>query len=243
MRGKIRRFIRKRVRRTGFRRQIAPTFVEVMNVHSIEIVLDVGANDGDFGREIRDEGYRGRIISFEPNPEAYERLVTNIAGDPLWEAFQLGVGDAAGTLKLSVSNADVFSSFKTITELGNIAHHAQEARTVDVEVVRLDQFLSKHPDFVGKTYLKIDTQGFEMEVLRGTGGYLAQVSAVQAELGLVKTYQNEADWIDVVLWMRSQGFEVATASCNSVISHAAQAREFDFVFVQRPRDRLAAVHS
>lgn len=57
-----------------------------MRCHRIEVVLDVGANDGDFGRKIRDEGYRGRIASLEPNPAAYERLCGAIVNDPLWEA-------------------------------------------------------------------------------------------------------------------------------------------------------------
>ena len=234
----LRRTVRRVVRRTGFRRQIAPTFTQVMRHHRVDVVLDVGANDGDFGREIRDEGYAGRIVSFEPNPQAFARLTRNIAHDPLWEAHQLGVGDTAGDLTLSVSNEDVFSSFKPINDFGARTSEAREAASVRVAVVRLDEFLGRHPDLVGRTYLKIDTQGFEMEVLRGAGDMLGRMAAVQAELGLVKTYQNEADWLDVVLWMRARGFEIGTTICNSAISEAAQVREFDFVFVQRPKDGL-----
>lgn len=233
-----RRTVRRIVRGTGFRRQIAPTFVQVMHNRGVDVVLDIGANDGDFGREIRDEGYRGRIVSFEPNPQAFARLSRAIAHDPLWEAHQLGVGDVPGQLTLSVSNEDVFSSFKPINAFGALTSEAQEAASVQVEVVRLDAFLERHPDLVARTYLKIDTQGFEMEVLRGAGDMLERMAAVQAELGLVKTYQNEEDWLDVVLWMRGRGFEIATTVCNAAIPQAAQVREFDFVFVQRPKDGL-----
>ena len=170
---------------------------------------------------------------------AYRRLSDAIQEDPLWEAHQLGVGDVAGTLTLSVSNADVFSSFKPITALGAKSEHAQQAHTVDVNVVRLDSYLERLPD-LGATYLKIDTQGFEMEVLRGTGDHLNRMSAVQAELGLIKTYMNEDDWLDVLLWMRGRGFEIATAICNSAIWPEAQVREFDFVFVQRQKDQAAS---
>jgi FkbM family methyltransferase len=234
----LRRSLRRAVRKTGFRRQIAPTFVQVMHNRGVDVVLDIGANDGDFGREIRDEGYAGRIVSFEPNPQAFGRLSRNIAGDPLWDAYQLGVGDVAGQLTLSVSNADVFSSFKPINDFGARTSQAQEAASVQVEVVRLDSFLRQHSDLVSRTYLKIDTQGFEMEVLRGAGDMLGRMAAVQAELGLIKTYQNEDDWLDVVLWMRARGFEIGTTVCNSAIREAAQVREFDFVFVQRPKDGL-----
>ena len=80
-------------------------------------------------------------------------------------------------------------------------------------------------------YLKIDTQGFEMEVLRGAGIELSRISAVQAEIALVHTYLDELDWVAFISWMRSQHFELATAICNSAIG--AQVREFDFVFVRK----------
>lgn len=209
-----------------------------MNARNIDVVIDIGANDGDFGREIRDEGYRGRIVSFEPNPDAYFRLSKAIANDTLWEAYQLGVGDVEGELTLSIANADVFSSFKSVNAFGASSSQSAEAASVRVRVVRLDDFLAEHPDLISRTYLKIDTQGFEMEVLRGTGTMLRRMSAVQAELGLVKTYEDEEDWLEVVSWMRRQGFEIGTAICNSAIASAAQVREFDFVFVPRPPDGL-----
>lgn len=229
----MRRVVRRAVRKTGFRRQIAPTFVEVMKCNAIDVVLDVGANDGDFGREIRDEGYSGRIVSFEPNPAAFARLSAAIAHDPLWDAYQLGLGDKEGELRLSVASSDVLSSFKGTTGLFAGSHHLDEVRAEMVQVIRLDTFLGSNPDLVRRTYLKIDTQGFEMEVLRGLGIWLPKLVAVQAELGLVKTYQDEEDWLNVVLWMREQGFEVGTVACNSAVPEVAQAREFDFVFVQR----------
>lgn len=227
----LRRLVRRGVRKTGFRRQIAPTIVDVMKCNDIDVVIDVGANDGDFGREIRDEGYVGRIVSFEPNPTAFARLAVAIADDPLWEAYQLGVGDEEGELRLSVASNDVLSSFKGVTDLG--ARSLVEDRTEQVRVVRLDSFLLTKPDLLSRTYLKIDTQGFEMEVLRGAGESLQRFVAVQAELGVVKTYQDEEDWLNVLMWMRERGFEVGTMICNSAFPEVAQVREFDLVFVQR----------
>ena len=227
----IRRIVRRGFRKTGFRRQIAPTIVDVMTCNDIDVVIDVGANDGDFGREIRDEGYKGRIVSFEPNPAAFARLSAAIRHDPLWEAHELGVGDEEGELELSVADNDVMSSFKGVTEFGST--RLTEERAERVRVVRLDDFLRSRPDLVSRTYLKIDTQGFEMEVLRGVGDWLPKLAAVQAELGLVKTYQGEEDWLNVLMWMRERGFEVGTLACNSALEEVAQVREFDFVFVQR----------
>lgn len=225
----VRRLLRRAFRNAGYQRRICPDFVDVMQAHAIDVVLDVGANDGAFGREIRDRGYDGRIVSFEPNPVAYARLQAAIKGDPKWTAFPLAVGDVADTATLAVAVIDCMSSIKPFTEFG-LSTGASVAANVDVPVVRLDAFLSEHPELVRNTYLKIDTQGFEMEVLRGAGDALRRMKAVQAEVALVHTYAGELDWIDVLQWMRAMDFEVATAVCNSTVG--AQVREFDFVFVR-----------
>ena len=79
MKLQLRRYVRKLLRNSGFQRRLTPDFLDVMNELDINLVLDVGANDGGYGREIRDRGYKGLIISFEPNPRAFKRLIKNKA--------------------------------------------------------------------------------------------------------------------------------------------------------------------
>lgn len=227
---KIRRLGRRVFRDAGFQRRIAPDFVDVMNEKNINIVLDVGANDGDYGREIRDRGYKGLIVSFEPNPKAYDRLKRSIGGDSNWLAYPCALGEKDGDADLSVAENDAMSSFKGLTEFGQ-GTGAKATGAVKVKTSRLDSFLGERPELMKNIYLKIDTQGFEMEVLRGAGNMLSRIAVVQAEIALVHTYRDELDWLTIVSWIRDQGFEVATAICNSAVG--AQVREFDFVFVRR----------
>ncbi|HFE39055.1 MAG TPA: FkbM family methyltransferase [Gammaproteobacteria bacterium] len=233
----LRRVVRRVFRNVGYQRKIAPDFVDVMHAHNIDVVLDVGANDGDYGREIRDRGYTGLIVSFEPNPVAYARLQASIATDPNWIAYSFAFGEENGEAELSIAENDAMSSIKGLTEFGQKTG-AKSISTVNIKVVRLDSFLAQHSELMGNIYLKIDTQGFEMEVLRGAGDVLAQIVAVQAEIALIHTYSNELDWLDNLMWMRAQKFEVATAICNSAVG--AQVREFDFVFVRHKRLDLEA---
>jgi FkbM family methyltransferase len=201
-----------------------------MKAYNINVVIDVGANDGDYGREIRDRGYNGLIVSFEPNPMAYERLKTSIDYDSKWIAYPYAIGDYNGEAQLSVAENDSMSSLKDLTEFGKNTG-AKTVATRSVKIVRLDSFLLDHPELVENIYLKIDTQGFEMEVLLGTGDMLKSITAVQAEIALIHTYEGEIDWLEIISWMRNMKFEVATAICNSAVG--AQVREFDFVFVRR----------
>jgi FkbM family methyltransferase len=227
---KIHRTIRKAFRNLGFQRRVAPDFFDVMNAHDIDVVLDVGANDGDYGREIRDRGYKGLIVSFEPNPIVFERLQAAIANDPKWQAFPLAIGEEDGEAVLSIAENDAMSSIKGLTEFGH-GTGARSIATAKVKIARLDTFLADNPQLMKNIYLKIDTQGFEMEVLRSAGEMLVHVAAVQAEIALIHTYEDELDWLEILLWMRNKKFEVATAICNSAVG--AQVREFDFVFIRR----------
>jgi len=227
---KFRRFIRRLVRNSGFIRRIAPDFVDVMKHYNIDVVLDIGANDGDYGREIRDRGYKGLIVSFEPNPKVFKRLEDSIKSDPNWIAYQLAFGDVDSELELLIPENDTMSSFKKFTNLG-LDKSAKGLSTAIVEVVTLETFLNKHPEFHKNVYLKMDTQGYEMEILLGAQKILHKISAIQAEVALIHTYKDEVDWLDFISWLRSKKFELATAVCNSAIG--PKVREFDFVFVKK----------
>lgn len=229
----IRRILRRLVRHTGFSRRIAPNFAEVMAANQVDIVLDVGANDGGYGRELRDSGYTGRIHSFEPNPSAFKRLNATIAKDYLWSAVPYGVGQAPGTLSLNVSKQDVFSSFKALNKFGQTSGNAKVVDTVEANVVRLDDYLTEHGDLLGRPYLKIDTQGFEREVLEGLGDMFNKMVCIQVETSLIDSYVGETDWLESMLYMRDLGFEVATIVCNATIPGKARVREFDIVYVRK----------
>jgi FkbM family methyltransferase len=229
----MRRLIRKMIRNAGFNRRMAPNFLEVILANKVDIVLDVGANDGGFGRELRDSGYTGHIHSFEPNPVAFKRLKNSIAGDPNWSAVQCAVGDVPGLLFLNVSEADVFSSFKKLNSFGQNSSNARVVNTVEARIVRLDDYLRENTALQGRPYLKIDTQGFEREVLEGLGNMFDKMVAIQVETSLIDSYVGEADWIDSLIYMRDHGFEVATMICNSSVPNRARVREFDIVFVRR----------
>src|SRR5436305_14828945 len=60
--------------------------------HRIDLVLDVGARQGEFGRFLRRNGYRGRIVSFEPVCSNYEILTKRTAADTLWSCRNEAVG-------------------------------------------------------------------------------------------------------------------------------------------------------
>jgi hypothetical protein len=78
---------------------------------------DVIANVGQFGRWLRNHGYTGRIISFEPISEVYRLLVQEVRGDVLWETKNVAIGDRCGTATINVGSNSALSSFLSVSEV------------------------------------------------------------------------------------------------------------------------------
>ena len=233
---RMRSVIRRGLRAVGLSKIHHPAIADLIRHEGIHTVFDVGANVGHYGVELREGGYRGRIISFEPAAKAFAALSARAGGDRQWDAFQLGVGDRAGELSLTVTEADVFSSFKPPNDYtANKFVGAREAGRELVPVTRLDEFVAERPSAAsqGPLYLKIDTQGFEREVLEGAGALLDKFRAVQLELPLRPLYQGQQDWREVVDFMSGRGFDIAMAKENGFDWDAMRLLELDVVFVAR----------
>lgn len=229
----LKSFIKQAARRAGY--QISarkPGFVDLMRHHGIATVLDVGANEGQYGAEIREGGFTGDILSFEPIAAVHERLRARAGQEKRWRTAQMGVGDRDERRTINVSDASVFSSFLDLSDYS--AGKFADARTVrgeEVEVTRLDTWLAVHPLPPGPAYLKIDTQGLEKEVLVGAGDRLADFTLVQAELAVRQLYRDQDDWLALVRWMEERGFRVVAAKENGFDHDRVELLELDIVFL------------
>ena len=78
--------------------------LDLSNKYNIETVLDVGANTGQFANTLRKNGYKNKIISFEPNSKIYDHLLKNSQRDKNWQIFkQCALGDFDGKIDLNIS--------------------------------------------------------------------------------------------------------------------------------------------
>lgn len=180
---------------------------QMLDIMRVDTVLDVGANVGQFAEELRNAGFRGKIVSFEPQAAAYEKLTAKAAHDPLWEvAPRSAVGAALGEISINISENSVSSSMLPILE----AHtdSAPTSRYIGSEVVpvvTLDD--SPAVPNEGRIFLKIDTQGFEHHVLNGAAELLMRVVGVQTELSLAPLYEGQADFLAIFDRMRQAGLQ------------------------------------
>ena len=180
----------------------------VIKDHRIDLVLDVGANVGQTGALLRDIGYRGRIVSFEPLPSAHAALSERAASDANWTvAPRTAVGDAPGTATIHESEAsDVSSLMDANADMYKAFRKTNVVKDVETPVTTLD---TVYGDYVGdkdRVYLKIDTQGYEKKVLEGATETLGRIAGLQVELSLLPLYDGESSYLEILQMIHGLGF-------------------------------------
>lgn len=173
------------------------------------VVMDVGANNGGYARQVRGGGYRGRIISFEPLSSIFAELERNACGDAGWQCEHVALGPAEAVAKINVSAYSESSSLlamhpRHIEALPESAYVGQET----VRVVPLDALRHRllRPDDL--IWLKLDVQGYEAQVLAGATQTLEQVTALEMELSLVPLYEGQALFCESTERLKALGFQL-----------------------------------
>ena len=158
----------------------------------VKVVLDIGANAGQWALELRESGYSGRIISFEPAPGPFRELEAMAKSDRRHTCVQVGLGGSDGEAQLLVTRASESSSFRDPVGNSGSSRHTGIEERVTVPVRCLDSLLPSLTTDTGRFYVKIDTQGFEREVLAGAKEALSRADAVELEMSLVELYDGQA---------------------------------------------------
>ena len=203
--------------------------MDFLQSRSVDCVLDVGANEGQFGRWLRNHGYSGRIISFEPVSTAYQVLLAEAAGDASWEAKKFAIGDHHGTAPINVGANSTLSSFLSASEVVNPEDaRAFKERSETVDVRTLDDF---GDEFSGNIFLKSDTQGFERQVLEGAKTLMRRLCGVQLELPIVHLYHGAWTLAQTLEYMHKNDFTVSQLHpANFLVRDKVSLLEVDAIF-------------
>ncbi len=200
--------------------------------HQIDTVLDVGANAGQFHDFLRKKvGFKGQIKSFEPVPELAAELVKKSESDMHWKIHACALGADIGQKNINVMTNTAFSSFRNPIATGSHLDQSNKVeKTVQVSITTLDTQLMDKGN-LSRTYLKLDTQGFDLEVLRGGGRVVKDMPALQTEISIRPFYSNMPTFAESIAAFEAQGFAVADLY---LVAHddAKRAMEFDCLMVR-----------
>jgi FkbM family methyltransferase len=220
------------VQRYGPHRDAMRRFQYALARQKVDCVLDVGANTGQFGQRLRINGYTGRIISIEPQSAAHGKLMTAARGDARWVVVeQCALGSTSGITEINIAANSQSSSILPMLD----RHLAGDPKSgyVGKEIVSLltlDTFLEKHALTTTDLGLKIDTQGYEQEVLAGLNEWSHLVKVIQIEMSLVPLYGESADFADLYFLMQGRGYRCISIEPNFIDPNTFEVLQTDAIF-------------
>jgi FkbM family methyltransferase len=213
-----------------FRRRLS-----LIQNHKINKILDIGANSGIYGLEMRKAGYSGMIISFEPLSDAFNKLVRNSAKDKNWQIFNYAIGDLDGETSINISKNSVSSSILEMLPLHyENEKHASYVNTERIKIFKLDSVFHNFYQSGDNVFVKIDTQGYEKYVLQGGLNSIPRISGLQLELSLVPLYEGSSQYMEMIDYINSLGFSLYSIENGFYDSKSGRLLQIDGIFF---RDR------
>jgi FkbM family methyltransferase len=199
----------------------------------VGVVVDVGANEGQYGSMLRAQGFTGRLISLEPEPEAFSALQRRAAADGAWTALAVAAADADGEVVLNVTADSRSSSVLARNERFTDKPGWTPVQTRRVPSRRLETLL---PEVLGgdggAAYLKLDVQGYERRVLDGAGPALERFAGLELELSVMALYEGQPALGEMLALLGERGFDPVSLE-PILLDDAGRLMELDGVFLRR----------
>lgn len=203
----------------------------------IDVVFDVGANVGQYYQFLRNEvGYEGLVVSFEPTPNLVRKLKEKAAREKSWVIQDIALGAENGEFEFNVMENTELNSFrqpshedtKLFVDL-NVVREKVMVKTRELDAV-YDEITQKYNK--KNVYLKVDTQGFDLEVLKGASGSLIKIPALQVEVSVVPIYQEAPTYKDIISHLEAKNFVMSGIFPNNE-GHFPRLIEFDLYMINK----------
>ena len=211
-------------------------FISMLRTHNVNLIFDVGANAGQFGVLLREIGFDGKIISFEPLSDAREILLNISKNDPLWQiALQTAIGEENGEIEIQIAGNSQSSS--VLDMLDTHVRAAPDSKYIGKEKVALRTLDSIAPDYMDSNsiaFIKIDTQGYETQVMNGAKKLMSQIVGLQVEISLVPLYKGQCLFDEMLKKLKNDGFELWSISTVFSDPNTAQLLQVDATFFRTP---------
>jgi FkbM family methyltransferase len=208
--------------------------ISLLKAHSINLLFDVGANEGQYAQLMRTIGYTGRIVSFEPLSSAFPILAARAKQDNAWEAVHMAIGDEDGEVEINIAANSQSSSI-----LDMLPSHVQAAPDSSyigrekVPIARIDSIARRYYREGDNLFLKVDTQGFERKVIEGASATLEAVRGIQLEMSIVELYQGEDTFIDMIAWLQQKGYELHSLEPGFREPNTGRLLQVDGIFFRK----------
>ena len=198
------------------------------------LLFDIGANIGQFSKDFRLAGFTGQIISFEPLSDAHSNLTKAVHSDPAWVVHpRSAVGDIDDDIEINIAANSWSSSVLPMLEAHTSA--APNSSYISSEItplVRLDTVAKLYLTADSRLFIKIDTQGFEWQVLDGAPETLKIAHGVLLELSLVPLYEGQRLWREIIVRLEAEGFTLWAIQKGFTDQRTGRSLQLDAIFLR-----------
>jgi FkbM family methyltransferase len=213
--------------------------VRSLDHFGVNLVLDIGAGSGTFGRDLYSAGYRGEVVSFEPLDLSWRIIKKRSRPYAGWQvAPRMAIGETSGTVTLNVAgNHDSSSVLEMAHVHTEIAPHSAPKGTQEVPIRPLDAVAFDYHCSSKRTFLKIDVQGYESRVLNGADLTLKHALGVMIELSVVEVYSGQDLWKSILQRLEDCGFMLwGLRPGFSDVRRSGRMLQFDAVLFKHDRE-------
>lgn len=207
---------------------------KIIKYCKIDTLLDIGANTGQYVKKMRELGFKKKIISFEPLNDAFEILKKSASGNKKWTVNNYAIGDKNAKNVINIAGNSTSSSILNI-----LPKHVESdpkskyIATQEIEVKTLDSIFSQFTSKDERVMLKIDTQGYEKNVIDGATESLNLIAIIQLEMSIVPLYENEMLYMEMINYIESKGFQLFSLESGHYNRETGQLLQVDGIFVNK----------
>lgn len=181
--------------------------------YSIDTVIDIGANKGQFALIANYFNNKCKIYSFEPLLDPYNKFNRVFSGKQNVSSFQVAISPHQGKQKFYVSKQNDSSSLlkigKSQTEYFK---NTELLREEFIDCGKLNQFI-KYDDLSGTTLMKIDVQGYELNVLKSSKDFFKHIDFIYCEVSFQELYEEQSLVNEIIRYMHDNDFELCDIRC------------------------------
>jgi FkbM family methyltransferase len=208
MKKHMKKLIRNVMHSIGLELSYYVPLANALKVNGVKTVFDIGANKGQFAESLRRDGFKGKIISFEPMSEAHKIISNRSRNDDNWIIHErCALGSIEDVVEINIAENSGSSSI--LPMLSAHLNSAPDSKYIGKETINQILFDKIYKDYwngLDQFFLKIDTQGYENEVMKGAENGLKYAKGVQLEISFDELYENQTNYKEIFRWAELNNF-------------------------------------
>lgn len=196
-------------------------------------IIDVGSSIGMFSKTANYFWSDAKIFSFEPLDTSYQKLIKLVGNNPNIELFHFALGDKREKTIINESSYEYSSSILEMSDIHkNAFPYSSDSTKQEIEVYTLDGIF-KNITITAPALLKLDVQGFELNVLKGGLNFLKNVDYILIELSFSELYKNQPLFNELYSFLNSNNFKLVDILDFSRNPNTFEMLQIDALFIKK----------